>query len=445
MADTPTIIPPELPLVRNNNANTKVIINGHSYQGVLPKSIQNVLVLTESDSAMKDCLIYNIFADDVFFVKCPPWEDPDSFSPHPLREDEILNYRAWVDTRGLIVNKNDGSDILVAIARRNTVNPPRDYFESLKWDGKPRLDTWLTYYLGAEDQNQQYLQLVGSKWMIAAVSRVYHPGCKFDNVLILEGEQYIGKSRALERLATINGCRYFTDEGVDFRGNNKDSLLKLQGKLVFEMPELASFRKAETDEIKAFITRSVDEYRPPYGRKSAPRPRMFVMAGSVNPIAGYLTDPTGNRRYWPVKCGRKIDLDGLEHDKEQLWAEAVYRHKQKEQIWLEPLEHDLAKLEQQERMIDDIMADKIIKAAEDITLGKWPVKDFYIHELVEKLNIPLAQLDGKMRLRITDCLVSNGYIEYRPRQQDGSQKRKWKKKENEGQLTPPVLVAEMEF
>lgn len=431
MAEMPVIIPPELPLVRGNSANNKVIINGHAYPSVERKLLQNVMVLTEADNDIKDCLIYNIFADDVFFVKCPPWENPRTFSVHPLREDEILNYRCWVDTRGLVVGKNDATDILISIARRNTKNPPKEYFERLVYDKKPRLDTWLAYYLGAEEQNAQYLQMVGSKWMIAAVKRIYEPGAKFDNVLILEGDQYIGKSRALERLATINDSRYFTDEGVDFRGNNKDSLLKLQGKLIFEMPELASFRKAETDEIKAFITRSVDEYRPPYARKSAPRPRMFVMAGSVNPIAGYLTDPTGNRRYWPVRCGRRIDLDALEADKEQLWAEAVYRYKQREQIWLEPKEHDLAKLEQQERVIDDIMAEKITQKAHDICMNKWPTKDFFLGELVEALNIPIAQMDGKMRLRITDCLVSNGWIEYKPRERGGKQKRKWKQKDDE--------------
>lgn len=417
---------PKLPLVTGNSTSTKVVINGISYPSVVQKSIQNVLVLVETDIAIKDCLIYNVFADDVFFVKCPPWENEQNFIPHPLRDDEILNFRAWVDTRGLIVGKNDAADIMVALARRNTINPPKEYFETLVWDKKPRLDTWLTYYLGADEQNEAYLRLVGSKWMIAAIKRVYEPGCKFDNVLILEGNQYIGKSRALERLATINNQRYFTDESVEFR-NNKDSLLKLQGKLIFEMPELASFRKAETDEIKAFITRSVDEYRPPYARKNAPRPRMFVIAGTVNPIAGYLTDPTGNRRYWPVKCGEKIDLEALDNDKQQLWAEAIVRHKSKEQIWLEPKEHDLAALEQQERMIDDIMADRIIDEAEKLVANKWPTKDFALIELVDKLKLLPQQMDGKMRLRITDCLVANGWVEYKPRVSSGKQKRKWKR------------------
>lgn len=415
------------PLVIGNSTNTKVTINNQIYPGVIQKSVQNVLVLTENDDEIKDCLIYNIFADDVFFVKCPPWESKASFKPHPLRDDEILNYRAWVDTRGLTVGKNDAMDILISIARRNIVNPPKDYFESLKWDKKPRLDKWLDYYLSAKDQNTRYLQLVGSKWLIGIVKRIYEPGAKFDNVLILEGNQYIGKSKTLEELATINGERYFTDESIDFR--SKDSLMLLQGKLIIEMPELASFRKAETDQIKGFITRRVDEYRPPYGRKVAPRPRMFGISGSVNPTAGYLTDPTGNRRYWPVKCGSKIDMAGLIEAKEQLWAEATYRYKQGEQIWLNPEEHDLAELEQKDRLIEDLIQERIEKEANKLVYANWN-KDFYLNELIDAMDIPLKDRDGRLGTRITNCLTALKYIEYRPRV-DGKQIRKWKMAEKE--------------
>lgn len=429
--------PPNLPLVRNKNANNRVLINDISYDCVERKSIQNVLVLTETDNKIKDCLIYNIFADDIFFVKCPPWENPQTFVPHPFRDDEILNYRAWVETRGLTVSKSDGWDILVAIARRSTINPPKEYFETLVWDKKPRLDTWLTYYLRAEYQNPEYLKLVGSKWIIAIVKRIYEPGCKFDSVLILEGEQYIGKSTALEKLATINSQRYFTDESIEFK--NKDSLLKLQGKLIFEMAELASFRKAETDEIKGFVRRSVDEYRPLYARKPIPRPRMYAIAGTVNPTAGYLTDPTGNTRYWPVKCGKKIDLVALENDRTQIWAEAVHRCKKNERIWLEEKEHALACLEQNERMIEDIMADRIINIAMTLIKENWAHNDFFLSELVKKMDVPISQQDGKLRLRITDCLVANRFIEYRPRI-NGEQKRKWKLAETG--FETPILVSD---
>ncbi len=245
---------------------------------------------------------------------------------------------------------------------------------------------------------------------------------------------------ALEKLATINGQRYFTDEGVDFK--NKDSFIKLQGKLIFEMAELASFRKAETDEIKGFVRRSVDEYRAPYLRKATTRPRMFVIAGTVNPTAGYLTDPTGNTRYWPVKCGKSIDLQSIEKDKEQLWAEGVVRHKSKERIWLIENEHKLACLEQDERMIEDIMADKIAAIANNLVDANWTGKDFFLSELVEKLNIPINQQDGKLRLRITDCLIIRGFQEYKPRDHKGKQKRKWRVKTAETEFETENLVSD---
>lgn len=409
-------------LVMGGPKNSIVTINNIDYEEV-KSCLHNVMILTEEDESLRGCLTYNIFADDIFFIKSPPWEDPEKFIPHPLRDDEILNYRAWVDTRGLKVNKNDAWDVLIAIARRNITNPPEDYFESLVWDNFPRLDNWLKTYLGATEQSGDYLGVVGSKWLMAAVKRIYEPGCKFDCVLILEGDQYLGKSGALERLATFNNERYFTDENIEF--TNKDSLLKLQGKLIFEMAELASFKKAETDVIKGFTRRSIDEYRPLYGRKPIPRPRMFVIAGSVNPIAGYLTDPTGNTRYWPVKC-TKADWAAIERDKMQLWAEAVYRYKKGEKIWLEGTEHKMACLEQNDRMVEDIISHKILALAKALSLENW-TKDFFFHQLVTKLDIPISQQDGKMRLRITDCLVSNGYIEYRPRV-NGEQMRKWKLK-----------------
>lgn len=414
-------LPPKPALVAGNKNNV-LIINGEEFHGVDNKSIHNMMQLCQFDDCTKDMLIYNIFCDDVFIVKPPPWEADEDFKVRPLRDDDILCTRAWAERRGIKCSNMDTESILIALARRRTINPPKEYFNTLTWDKKPRLDSWLTYYLGAEDQPAPYLKMVGSKWVIGIVSRVFEPGCKFDNVLILEGDQYLGKSRVFEQLATINGQRYFTDENIDFR--NKDSLMKLQGKLIFEMAELASFRKAETDEIKGFITRKVDEYRPPYGRKITPRPRMFGIGGSVNPTAGYLTDPTGNRRYWPVKCGNKIDIEALCADREQLWAEAVHRYKSGEKIWLQQDEYAIAQIEQRDRVVEDLMTDKIVKSANDLIDSCW-THDFYLSDLIAKLDIPIAHQDGKLRIRITDCLTANGYVEYMPRI-DGRQRRKWK-------------------
>ena len=158
------------------------------------------------------------------------------------------------------------------MAKEQSINPPREYLSRLTWDGKPRLDTWLTYYLGADEQPPEYLALVGSKWLIGAVSRVFEPGCKFDSVLILEGSQGLGKSMALRSLATFGGQDFFLDSVGDIR--SKDTLMTMQGKLIVEIAELASFKKSINEEIKAFISQ-VHEYRPPYGRTVLKRPAIF--------------------------------------------------------------------------------------------------------------------------------------------------------------------------
>ena len=235
-------------------------------------------------------------------MRRPPWDGAGDFCPRSIRDDDFFMLAANLEYCDISVSKDTAADAAIRVAKEQSINPPREYLSRLRWDGTPRLDTWLTYYLGADEQPPEYLALVGSKWLIGAVSRVFDPGCKFDSVLILEGTQGIGKSMALRSLSTFNGQDFFLDSVGDIR--SKDTLMTMQGKLIVEIAELASFRKSENEEIKAFITRQVDEYRPPYGRTVLRRPRYFVLAGSTNELEeGYLTDDTGNRRYWPVKCG----------------------------------------------------------------------------------------------------------------------------------------------
>ena len=245
---------------------------------------------------------------------------------------------------------------------------------------------------------------MGSKWLIAAVTRVYKPGAKFDSALILEGEQGIGKSTALRILATFSGENYFLDSASDIK--NKDTLMMLQGKIIIEMAELASFRKAENQEIKTFIDRQIDEYRPPYGRMAIKRPRYFVFGGTTNETDdGYLTDPTGNRRYWPVLC-KSIDLDALERDKAQLWAEAVYRYKQGERIWLTKDEALLSKAEQYKRQIEDAWQENI----EKFTRNLWEVS---IEDICKALELKPKDITNFTKSRIKNTLRHLGWYETR--------------------------------
>jgi predicted P-loop ATPase len=209
---------------------------------------------------------------------------------------------------------------------------PLEYLTGLEWDGTPRIDGWLSRYMGATADGSApgYLTAVGSKWLIAAVARIFLPGCRADSILILEGEPGSGRSSALR----ILGGEWFTDE-LHVSGS-KDSAMQLEGYWIVEIPEMGSMLKAEVQTVKTFAARLVDRYRPSFSSNVIEVPRACVFAGQVNP-GEYLREDAGSRRFWPIGCGR-IDLDGLQQDRDQLWAEAASRFQGWDIWWLESTE-----------------------------------------------------------------------------------------------------------
>ncbi len=213
----------------------------------------------------------------------------------------------------------------VHAARMRPYHPVRDWLDSLEWDGQYRLDTWLTRYLGALDD--AYTRAVARKWLIMAIARVSSPGVQADTLLVLEGGQGVGKTTALRTLA---GEWYGSIAGQTV--TEKDTLLKLRGKWILEFAELDTLNRSELSSVKDFITTLSDRYREPYGRTMRDYPRQCVFSGSTNEKE-YLTDPSGGRRFLPVKIygvvprrdgapGYEADNDGLARDRLQLWAEA---------------------------------------------------------------------------------------------------------------------------
>ena len=196
-------------------------------------------------------------------------------------------------------------------------------------------------YLGRRDTPLN--RAIGSRWMISAVARIMQPGAKVDHMLILEGPQGTKKSSALKMLA---GADWFTDELAEI--GSKDAAQQMRGIWIIEIAELDAISRAEVSRIKAFLSRTTDRYRPPYERYVVEVPRQCVFAGSVNPDT-YLRDETGNRRFWPVRCGN-INLDALSRDRDQLWAEAVARYRDGTIWWLNEAELIAdAKIEQDQR------------------------------------------------------------------------------------------------
>jgi hypothetical protein len=232
-------------------------------------------------------------------------------------------------------------------ARLNGFHPVRDYLDGLKWDGQPRVDQWLVTYAGAEDS--AYVQAVGALFLIAGVRRVRKPGCKFDEMLMLEQPlQGTDKSSALAVLAVRED--WFTDD-LPLNVESKRVIEALRGRWIVEAAELSGMRKADVEHLKATLSRRVDRARMAYGRLPVEASRQCVIAGTTNK-GEYLRDTTGNRRFWPILIVR-FDLDALRRDRDQLWAEAAARETKGESIRLARELWPEAAQEQRQRLADD--------------------------------------------------------------------------------------------
>lgn len=281
---------------------------------VLP-ALDNVFSILLNDPAWEGVLGFEQFSGRVMKLKPPPFDEGGAAGEWTDRDDSRCVL--WLGQRyGFSPKPDITMEAAFLVAERSPYHVVRDYLESVKtkWDRKPRLRSWLVDYLYVEDT--EYARLVGFKWLMGAIGRVMRPGCKMDNILILEGKQDAGKSRSF---SILFGQQWFTDAHITI--GDKDTYVVMQGKWVIELAELDALNKADSSLAKKFFTTAVDTFRPPYGRRAIDVPRQWVACGTVN-FDAYLKDESGNRRYWPVKAADVLDLIGLARDRDQLWAEA---------------------------------------------------------------------------------------------------------------------------
>jgi putative DNA primase/helicase len=385
------------------------------------KSLNNVQLILANSPKFRDMFCYDEFAHEKILVNCPDWEKPERFRPRPINDEDITWLAISLERQGLTLKMGEIKKVLEAVINKKRRNPAREYFNGLKWDGTERLKNWLIYYAGCEFDDLEYVQEVGTKWMVAAVSRVYEPGTKFDHVLIIEGDQGAGKSTMLRELATIRGKSYFDDTiKVSDLGSDK-TIPKLQGVLIIELAEMAGMRKADVDNLKQQITIQEDRLVQKYKNEASRFPRQFVMAGTINPVQGYLDDPTGNRRFLPVRAGKKIDVEGIKRDREQLWAEAVYLYREKYPLWFgETLTKKLKEIQRSREIyspwlqdIEEMCADRKFISNNDI----W-----------SELHIEKSKRTQRDLNEIGKVMVSLGYERVR-RRIDGEREYGWIKKE----------------
>lgn len=366
----------------------------------LAGTARNATAFLINHDEWKGCLAYDEFHDQIFWARSPPAiAGSPPIEPGPLHDDHTSYIQQWFWGHGIKLEKTAAQDAISPAAKANTVNPLKAYFNGLEWDRIPRVSRWLTTYLDCEDN--EYTRKVGQWFMIGAAERAASPGSKMDYMLILEGPQGAKKSTAIRVL----GGEFYLEGLPDVL--DKDAADALNGHWITEVDELEALRRTNYNKFKQFLTRREDTYRPSYGRTKVKHKRTCAFIGSTNEFE-YLSDPTGARRFWPVRVG-KINIKALERDRDQLWAEALHMHKAGYERCPSDKEVGMLMQEQEARYQPDPWDVKILQWIED--------KEFVNADevLTQCLMLNYAQIDTRQRMRVSNCLRKHGWVNERRR------------------------------
>lgn len=323
--------------------------------GKYDRSIRNVVTMLEGDPRLKGKIRLNTFSERLEGT-CPlPWAGrTEGTGTFQWLDSDDAGLRDCVEQLLGFRNRDAVDDGLSQVAAAHSYNPVVDYLQGLQWDGKPRLDTIFIDYFG--DTDISYTRAVARKSLVAAVARAMDPGIKFDQMTVILGPQGVGKSTWVARL----GGRWFSNSVGTFEG--KEAAELLQGNWIIEIGELEAMNKSDVRAIKQFLSRTVDEYRAAYGRRTERHPRRCVFFGTTNDHE-YLKDPTGNRRFWPIECGpepkKSIFEDLTETEAGQIWAEAYVRWQMGESLVLSKEDEEEAERRRQLHMERDDLKGQI--------------------------------------------------------------------------------------
>ena len=287
--------------------------------GVTPaKTIENFVLFIDNDPALRGRIFEDVFAYRTMVEGPVPWDDSVGYRDWSDTDDACL--RAYLEKHYGIHQKDKTFDALNYVTHKNRKHPIREYFKGLPaWDGVPRVESLLVDYLGAEDK--PYTRAVTRTHLVASVARIMVPGIKYDTEITLCGPQGCGKSTLIRKLY---GDAYYSDSLRDFNGAR--AFEQLQGKWGLEIAELAAYKKSEKEDFKAFVSKTHDDYRQVYLRRTSQYPRQCVFWGTTND-AQFLRDVTGERRQWPVAVGvnasKKNVHEDFDAERDQIWAEAL--------------------------------------------------------------------------------------------------------------------------
>ena len=337
--------------------------------GSIVPNAKNALIILMYDSHLQKIRLNTMTGMIEAEVDSLPWKRDFIFWQNTDTEQLYM----WIaNNHGVQFPKEIFQMALTTVANKRRFHPIEDYFTKLpEWDGQERMEKLLVDYLGAEDTifNREAIRKV----LVAAIARIYHPGIKFDYMLVLNGPQGIGKSTFFGRL--FKG--FLSDSLTMLDMRDKTGSEKLQGYWALEVAEMAGMRKADIECVKSFISRQEDIYRPAYGRVVEKHPRRCVIVGSTNSSTGFLRDISGNRRFWPVKCsgGKLKPWNITDEELDQIWAEAMAAYNNGESLLLSKEAEELAAKEQREAIEEDPRMAQVVEYLEKDLPANWDKLD----------------------------------------------------------------------
>lgn len=387
-------------------------------------NLNNAVAILEHDPSLRRFVWYDSFLDRMLTGDPPrEWKDYDDINL------ALYMQRAIGLTK---ISRDTVSQAVIAIAFRDVRNSVRDWLEALSWDNEPRMDHFFEDHFGAV--GNAYTRAASRNFWLSMVARIYRPGCKVDNMIVLEGAQGVGKSNALQ----IIGGEWFAEQH-ESAANPKGFGEILQGKWIVEISEMDSFQRAELTRVKAVVTNRNDRFRGSYKHYAEDHPRQCVFVGTTNKD-DWNRDDTGARRFWPIRCNGAIDVQAIAGQREQLFAEAVQRFKSGESWWQMPAEE--TRNEQRARFQEDPWQDFIARFLYEDKMGdSWlprttpraPVTTSEI--LMQGLGFDSSSRIGRLdEMRVASCLRVLGWTKVVERV-GGKPKKVWRPIESNSEVS----------
>lgn len=302
-------------------------------------SANNINLILKHDARLKNNFKQNLFDNKRYVQKTLPWRRISQ--PEPIKNVDYSGVRNYIESVYGVTGVQKIDDAMAMVFEKESFHPIKDFLNGLKWDGKKRIDYLLIDYFGAPDNI--YSREAIRKPLVAAVARIFNPGCKFDLVLTLIGPQGTKKSSFIDKL----GGKWYSDTFTTVHG--KEAFEQLQGAWIMEIAEMAGFRKADRETVKHFLSKRVDTFRPAYGRSPEDYLRQLIFIATSN-IKDLFNDPTGNRRFMPIDVivediVKDVWTD-LDSEVGQIWAEAMALYKAGEKLYLSDEAEAIARIEQ---------------------------------------------------------------------------------------------------